>query len=113
MINMMKKLNWSRKEFEVYVLLYAAHCNFFESKEEQEYILSKVDKKTFYKIHTEVVVDSDENNLNKIQQYISENKFTQNEKDDLIRDIKNVFFADGSVDAIEKNVFNLLKKIID
>ena len=109
----MKTLNWTRKEFEAYVLLYAAHCNFCESKEEQEYILSKVDKKTFHRIHTEVVVDSDENNLNKIQQYMSENRFTQNEKDNLIRDIKNVFFADGSVDVIEKKVFSILKKIID
>ena len=111
--NKMEIQNWTRKEFEAYVLLYAAHCNYFESEEEQAYILSKVDKKTFHKIHTEVVVDSDENCLNKIQQYISENKFTQNEKDNLIRDIKNVFFADGSVDVIEKKVFSILKKIID
>ena len=108
----MEIINWTKKEFEAYVLLYAAHCNFFEAKEEQEYILSKVDEATFHKIHTEVVVDSDENNLNKIQQYNLENKFSQNEKDELIRDIKNVFFADGSVDVIEKKVFSILKKII-
>lgn len=108
----MKTLNWTRKEFEAYVLLYAAHCNYFETKEEEEYILSKVDKTTFHKIHTEVVVDSDEDNLNKIQQYISDNKLNQQEKDALLKDIKNVFFADGSVDLIEKKVFGLLKKII-
>lgn len=109
----MKKLDWTKKEFEAYVLLYAAHCNFFESEEEENYILTKVDKNTFHKIHTEVIVDSDEDNLNKIQQYLSENKFSQTEKEDLIRDIKNVFFADGSVDVIEKKVFSILKKIID
>ena len=108
----MEIINWTKKEFEAYVLLYAAHCNFFEAKEEQDYILSKVDEATFHKIHTEVVVDSDESNLNKIQQYILENKFSQNEKDELIKDIKNVFFADGSVDVIEKKVFSILKKII-
>ncbi|SDR91348.1 hypothetical protein SAMN05216503_1372 [Polaribacter sp. KT25b] len=109
----MGKLDWTRKEFEAYVLLYAAHCNFFESKEEQDYIFSKVDKKTFHRIHTEVVVDSDETNLDKIQQYLSENNLHQEEKEALIRDIKNVFFADGSVDVIEKNVFSILKKIIN
>ena len=98
----MEKLDWTQQEFEAYVLLYAAHCNFFESKEEEDYILSRVDKVTFHKIHTEVIVDSDEENLNKIQQYISENKLNQQEKEHLIRDIKNVFFADGTVDAIEK-----------
>jgi hypothetical protein len=108
----MRILNWTRREFEAYVLLYAAHCNYFETKEEEEYILSKVDKVTFYKIHTEVVVDSDEDNLNKIQQYITENELNQEEKDALLKDIKNVFFADGSVDLIEKKVFGLLNKII-
>lgn len=109
----MQKLEWTKKEFEAYVLLYAAHCNFFESKEEEEYILSRVDQNTYYRIHNEVVVDSDEKNLNKIQQYLSENKFTQKEKAALIKDIKNVFFADGSVDVLEKKVFSILRKIID
>jgi hypothetical protein len=109
----MNKLNWSKKEFEVYVLLFAAHCNHFESKEEQDYILNRVDEKMYNKIHTEVVIDSEETNLNKIQQYLSENDFTQTEKEALIKDIKNVFFADGTVDTIEKNIFTLLKKIID
>ncbi|MFK8060916.1 MAG: hypothetical protein AB8B78_12605 [Polaribacter sp.] len=106
------KTDWSKKEFLAYVLLYAAHCNHFETKEEENFILSLVDKKTFHKIHTEVVVDSDEDNLNKIQYYLNDNKFNQQEKEALLRDIKNVFFADGSVDVIEKKVFAILKKII-
>lgn len=108
----MKQLNWTQREFEAYVLLYAAHCNHFESKEEEQYILSRVDETTFHKIHTEVVVDSDEENLNKIQQYISENKMSHSAKEALLKDIKKVFFADGSVDVIEKKVFALLQKII-
>ena len=109
----MEKQIWSRKEFKAYVLLYAAHCNHFEDIEEQNYILSKVDIETYHSIHTEVVADSDENNLNKIQQYVSENKFNQSEKEMLLKEIKNVFFADGTVDVIEKKVFSILKKIFD
>ena len=109
----MNKLDWTKREFEAYVLLYAAHCNHFETQEEENYILTRVDEVTFYKIHTEVVIDSDEENLNKIQQYLYENKYTEAEKTALIKDIKNVFFADGSVDVIEKKVFGILKKIID
>lgn len=109
----MKNLNWTKRDFEAYVLLYAAHCNHFESKEEEEYILSRVDKVSFHKIHTEVVIDSDEENLNKIQQYLLENSFSYSEKQELIKDIKNVFFADGTIDFIEKKVFTLLKKILD
>ncbi len=108
----MNTMKWTKNEFLAYTLLYAAHCNFFESKEEEDYILSRVDRKTFDRIHTEVVVDSDEENLNKIQEYLSQNNINQEERETLLRDIKNVFFADGTVDAIEKKVFSLLKKII-
>jgi len=104
--------NWTREEFLAYVLLYAAHCNFFETKEEERYILSMVNKQTYHKIHTEVVVDSDEENLTKIQQYVTENKISQNDKDHLIRAVKNVFFADGYVDNIEQKVYKILQKIL-
>lgn len=109
----MNTLNWSKKEFEVYVLLFAAHCNHFESKEEQKYVLSKVDEKIYNKIHTEVVIDSEEINLNKIQQYLADNHFEQAEKEALLKDIKKVLFADGTVDVLEKKIFTLLKKILD
>lgn len=109
----MDKLDWTKNEFLAYVLLFAAHCNYFEDSEELNYILSKVDDQTFYRIHTEVVVDTQEENLNKIQQYISENNLTQTEKESILRDVKQVFFADGTVDVMEKKVFSLLKKIID
>lgn len=108
----MENINWSKNEFLAYVLLYAAHCNFFESKEEENYILTRVNEATYHRIHTEVVIDSDEDSLNKIQQYISDNNFDEKEKEALIKDIKNVFFADGSVDVLERKVFGILKKII-
>lgn len=76
------------------------------------YILDKVNATTFRKIHIEVVVDSTKDSLHKIQRYLQENKFSQIEKETLIRDIKNVLFADGSVDIHEKNIFTQLEKII-
>jgi hypothetical protein len=106
------KLNWTKREFETYVLLYAAHCNFIEDKEESNYILSKVDKQTFNKIHTEVVLDNETESLHKIQEYLKENNYSEEDKESLIRDIKNVFFADGSVDILERKVFSILKKLL-
>lgn len=106
-------LEWTRKEFEAYVLLYAAHCNHIEDIAEQNYIRTKIDEKTFHRMHTEVVVDSEEDKLRKIQYYISENDFSQEEKEGLLRAVKQVFFADGSVDNLEKNLFKILKKIIN
>lgn len=108
----MENKNWTKNEFLAYVLLYAAHCNYFEDSAELNFILSKVDDATFHKIHTEVVVDSEDEKLNKIQQYISDNKLSQTEKEAILRDIKQVFFADGTIDVFEKNLFAVLKKII-
>jgi len=106
------ELNWTKRDFETYVLLYAAHCNFIEDKEETAYILSKIDQQTYHRIHTEVVVDNDTENLHKIQKYLKEHKYSEKDKELLIRDIKNIFFADGSVDILEKKVFSILKKIL-
>lgn len=105
-------LHWTKREFETYVLLYAAHSNHIEDKSEKEYILSKVDEQTYNRIHNEVVLDNDTENLNKIQEYLSENKYSQEDKESLLRDIKQVFFADGTVDFLEKKVFAVLKKIL-
>lgn len=105
-------LDWTKREFEVYVLLYAAHCNFIETDEERKYILSKVDEATFNKMHTEIVVESEHQNIEKIQQYLLENNYSIQDRKELLNDIKEVFFADGTVDAIEKKVFVLLKKIL-
>ncbi|WP_299016989.1 hypothetical protein [uncultured Polaribacter sp.] len=105
-------LNWTKKEFEAYVLLFAAHANHIEDKKENEFINTLVNKETLHKIHTEVVVDSEKENLHKIQEYLSNNNFTNVEKENLLRNIKKVLFADGSVDVLEKKVYTILQKML-
>ena len=106
------ELNWNKEEFTAYVLLYAAQSNYIETEEESKYILSKVDKKTFNAIHTEIVHDNDYQSMEKIKSYLAENKYSDEDKDTLIKEIKEVCFADGSVDILEKNAFMFLKKIL-
>jgi hypothetical protein len=103
---------WTNLEFQTYVLLYAAHCNYIETEEERNYILSKVDEETFNKIHNEIVNDDEFEATEKIKNYIQYQDFSETQKDELLRDIKQVFFADGSVDVSEKKVFLYLKKIL-
>ena len=105
---------WTKEEFTTYVLLYVAHCNYIETEEESNYIISKIDEKLYNKIHTEIVMDTDEEvKLNKIKEYLGENKYSHDERKQLLEDIKNVIFADGTVDNSEKKVFNYLKKILN
>jgi hypothetical protein len=106
-------ISWTKDEFKTYVLLYAAQSNYIETESESNYILSKVDEALFNRIHTEIVHDNDYQTMEKIKNYLSENKYSTEDKESLLKDIKNVFFADGSVDILERNVFIFLKKIID
>lgn len=104
---------WTKEEFTAYVLLYVAHCNYIETEEESSYIISKIDENLYNRIHTEIVLDNDEElKLAKIKEYLEDNRYNEEEKKELITDIKNVIFADGTVDYMEKKVFTFLKKII-
>ncbi|WP_299627301.1 hypothetical protein [uncultured Tenacibaculum sp.] len=105
-------IDWTKIEFEAYVLLYAAQCNLLETEEEREYILSKVDEKTFNKVHTQIVFDKEEDIIENIKEYLLTNNYSNEEKRALINDIKEVFFADGTVDKIEKKIFETLQKIL-
>lgn len=108
----MKNFSWSKSEFEAYVLLFCAQSNHIETQEERDYIISKVDEKLFNAIHTEIVHDTNDKSVQKIKEYLTENSFSFEEKEALLKDIKNVFFADGSVDKYEKHVFEILKKLL-
>ncbi len=105
--------NWTKDEFTAYVLIYAAQSNYVETEEESAYILSKVNEKAVEKMHEEIARDNDFQSAEKIQQYLLENSYSQADKENLITEIKEVFFADGSVDILEKNLFLYLKKILN
>lgn len=112
-IEELKSSGWSKIEFEVYILLYCAQSNFIETKEERDYIISRVNESVFNRIHTEIVHDSDRESKRKIEEYLKENTYSVSQKDDLLRNIKNVFFADGTVDVAEKRVFLFLKNLLN
>lgn len=107
----LQKTKWTKQEFQAYVLLYCAQSNFIETNEERAYVMSKVDEQLFNAIHTEIVHDTKEHSILKIKNHLIDNSYSLEEKDALLNDIKNVFFADGTVDKYEKNVFEILRKL--
>lgn len=108
---MMSK-SWTNLEFQAYVLLFAAHSNYLETQEEKNYILLRVSPKTFYKIHNEIINDTDFEKEQKIKAHLQYRKISEEDKNQLMKEIKEVFFADGSVDALEKDVFLYLREIL-
>ncbi len=104
--------NWSRDEFKAYVLLYAANCGHIEGAEERAYILSKVDKELYKKIHKEFDKDNDYQSIQKILANIEKFNYSHDELQDLTKEIMELFLADDRFDNIEQEVFILLKRIL-
>lgn len=96
---------WTKEEFTTYVLLYVAHCNHIETQEESLYISSKIEEAVYNKMHTEIVMDGDEERkLLKITEYLEDNEYSHEDKKELLNEIKKVIFADGTVDHLERKV---------
>ena len=105
--------NWTLREFEIYVLAFAAHCNMEETIEESNYLLKKYSEEEFYKIHNEVVQDTASASIRKISAYVQEHKLSYAQKSELLNEVKAVFFADGTIDVQEKETFMILQKILN
>jgi|GEM_PF-2240222 len=105
--------NWTEKDFEIYVLIYAAHCNLQESLKELQVLLSQFNKDEFDVIYHEILKDSPETSLKKITTFLSENDLSFNRKNEILQNVKKIFFADGTIDSIEKETFAILKKLLN
>ncbi len=104
--------NWTKKEFKAYILLYAAQADYNISLEEKEVIISKVDEKTYKKIHIELKGDNDYQAIQKIQENMEAHNYSHKFLEHLINDIKEVFFSDGTFDILERNMLMFLKKTL-
>lgn len=103
--------NWTKNELVAYILLYAAQSDLIESNKERNIILSKVDMKTFDKIHKEFEQDNDYQSIQKILSGLEAYDYSKMDIDLLLSDIKELFFADGDYDASEQGIYNLLNKL--
>jgi hypothetical protein len=100
---------WNKKEFKAYVLLYCSQADFSESNAERGVIVEKVGKHNFNDIHEEIDNDND---YTRIQKIMAANKRLDYNHEKLIADMKEVFFADGNFEAVEENLFLMLKRIL-
>ena len=101
--------NWDKKEFKAYVLLYCSQADFEESNSERGLIVEKVGKDNYNHIHEEIEKDND---YTRIQKIMAAAKRLDYNHDSLVKDMKEVFFADGEFDAVEKGVFLMLKRVL-
>ena len=105
-----KHTNWSDEEFKAYLCLYAAESNFEIHAEEKRLIDSKFSLETIEKIKEETDDLNDYQRSQIITGYIKEKTTFQEQLEDMLSDIKEVYFADGKFDQYEQSIYNMLKK---
>ena len=103
-------INWSEEEFKAYLCLYAAESNFEIHADEKSLIDSKFSAETIEKIKEETDDLNDYQRSQIIAGYIKENN--QEKLDEMLSEIKEVYFADGKFDQYEQSIYNMLKKIM-
>ncbi|MGJ8665189.1 MAG: hypothetical protein ACSHW7_02395 [Patiriisocius sp.] len=103
---------WTRDVLEGYIFIYVANVDFKESYEEREIISDKIDAETSARLHREFAKDNDYESITKIQDAIARLGYTEDEKEQLIEDVKELLTADGEYDAAEQSVYLALRRII-
>lgn len=104
---------WTHEELKGYILLYCAHADFNVSKEEKEYIKSRVGDKKFEKIRKEFENDNDYQQIQKIHTTIERFNYSKEEIDEAFRSIKQLFLVDGEMDILEQNIYRGLKQLLE
>ena len=113
LINNKKTMHWTKEELVAYTLIYAANSNFIEDNKERNMIIEHVDMQTFQKIHDEFDADNDYQSLQKISAGLKAHNYTHQDIDELLKEIKLMFFADGEFDVLERMVFRSLKSLLE
>ena len=104
--------NWSKDELKTYILMYCSLADFKISPEETDYIKSKIDIDHFEEIQKEVNKSSDYESIQKMLYSMEKHGYSKDEKETLFNEIKELFLSDGSYEALEKNLFNGLSRIL-
>lgn len=104
--------NWSKNELVAYILVYIANSDLEESDDEKKYILSRVDKKTFAKVHAQFDKDNDYQCIQKIIEGVKAHDYHENDYAELFADIKLMIYADGEADNMEEATLSFLRKIL-
>ncbi|RAJ16177.1 sulfurtransferase [Olleya aquimaris] len=107
-----KPNTWTKDELLAYILLFVAHSDLDETRKEKDYILSRVDKKVYQRVHERFEADNDYQSIQNIIEGVKTHDYYRNDLADLFADIKLMAFADGEMDIMENMAYILLKKIL-
>ena len=104
--------NLDFNEFLALLLIYASHADLDFSDAEKEMIIERVSLEVFEEVY-EIFNDlTDYQVLNLILSYKEIYFRTDKEKDHLVRELKDIFNADGEFSPLEKELMQFLDKLM-
>lgn len=104
--------NLTKDEFRTYCLLFAADADFDITKQEIIAIGAKIAPEDFIRVYNWFEADSDTERVETIMTNKTQYIKNEDDKQNLIKELKEVFFADGVFDSVEKSIFFMLKKAL-
>ena len=104
--------DWTDQEFKAYLLIYAAESNFEYHVEEKKLIKSKFESSIIEKIKSEMGNLNDYQRSQIIVDYLKLKNYSQEELDEMLAEIKELYFSDGSFDKYQQSVYIMLQKLM-
>lgn len=104
--------DWTHQELKAYMLLYCANADFIVSREEKEYIKSKVGEEEYRRVRREFEKDNDYQQIQKISAAIERFDYSREEIDEAFQSIKDLFLTEGEMDILEQNIYRGLKNLL-
>ena len=109
----MKNLNeWNKEDFLTYLYIYVADSDLVINDDEKDFILSRVSVELYDKVIKTYKKHKDIDKYNVLSEFFKKNYKTEEEKEKIIVEIKNLYWADDVFNAIEKAYFITLKRLI-
>lgn len=107
-----KKKRWTKLELKTYILLLCSNADSEKSKDEIKLIKSKIDPKTFKKIHKEFKKDSENKSLKKIDANVQLHEYSHTEINELKKEMHEIFNSDKNFSTMERNMERILDNML-
>jgi hypothetical protein len=104
--------NFTRSEFILYLLLYAAEADFKIVNTERKFIIAHTSKKEYSHVYKIFERDSDFEKIEKIQSYRNQYFASKQEAEELMKEVLALLKADQEYCLYEQNFIRIFHKIL-
>ena len=105
-------MTWREEDFIAYLLIHASYADGTFSPIERQLILQKISDKDFHDSMTEYAIDDDQERIKKIEEYLLKNYTTHEKKQSLLKLLKRQFLSDTKFTLEEKKLLVRIQEII-